>query len=61
MIINNNLDYIEAYILQLKAYCIATNFIYDEEQIIEAIKCYAEVALKYKDLINSKKELINIQ
>lgn len=55
-----DMKYIYLHIHELKAYSIAKLFIYDNEKVVEAIKSYALIALKYKELNEKQKGLINI-
>ncbi len=48
--IQNDLEYIELHIHELKAFRIATQYIWDNEKLVEAIRSYALIALKYEKL-----------
>lgn len=54
------MEYIFLHIHELKAYLIATNYIYDIQKVIAAIKSYALIVIGYVNLSPNKRELIDI-
>jgi len=53
--IQADMEYIYLHIHELKAFRIASQYIYDNEKLVEAIKSYSLIALKYERLSESKK------
>ena len=54
------MDYIYLHIHELKAYCIASTYMCNNQKLVEAIKSYALIGLKYKTLTEKKRKEIDI-